>query len=45
MTDAWDPATYDRFKSERTQPFVDLLDLVEPGPSTERSISAAVPVS
>lgn len=32
MTDAWDPTTYDRFKSERTQPFVDLLDLVEPGP-------------
>ncbi len=32
MTDAWDPTTYDRFKSERTQPFVDLLSLVELGP-------------
>jgi len=30
-TDAWDPAVYDRFKSERTQPFLDLMDLVECG--------------
>ncbi|MGD9704503.1 MAG: methyltransferase domain-containing protein [Acidimicrobiia bacterium] len=30
MSDAWDPATYDRFKAERTQPFLDLIDLVEP---------------
>ena len=32
MTDAWDPTTYERFKSERTQPFVDLIGLVEPAP-------------
>ena len=30
-TDAWDPAVYERFKAERTQPFLDLMDLVECG--------------
>ena len=29
-TDAWDPQQYTRFQAERDQPFVDLLDLVEP---------------
>jgi trans-aconitate 2-methyltransferase len=29
--DAWDPAIYERFKAERTQPFLDLVDLVECG--------------
>lgn len=27
---AWDPTQYERFKSERTRPFYDLLDLVQP---------------
>jgi len=27
---AWDPAQYDRFKAERTQPFLDLVDLLAP---------------
>jgi trans-aconitate 2-methyltransferase len=30
--DAWDPAQYARFKRERSAPFFDLLDLVEPCP-------------
>jgi trans-aconitate 2-methyltransferase len=30
--DAWDPAQYDKFAAERTQPFVDLLNLVQPVP-------------
>ena len=29
-TDAWDPQQYTRFQAERDQPFLDLLDLVEP---------------
>ena len=37
MTDAWDPTVYERFKAERTQPFLDLMDLVECG-----SLHAAV---
>jgi trans-aconitate 2-methyltransferase len=32
VTGAWDPATYERFKSERSRPFFDLLALVEPAP-------------
>lgn len=28
----WNPAQYDRFKDERSQPFFDLLDLVQPRP-------------
>ena len=28
MTDAWNPVIYDRFKAERSQPFVDLVGLV-----------------
>lgn len=28
-TDAWDPTQYERFKSERTAPFIDLLSLVQ----------------
>jgi trans-aconitate 2-methyltransferase len=30
VTDAWNPTTYAKFASERTQPFIDLLDLVRP---------------
>ena len=30
--DAWDPDQYHRFAAERSQPFFDLLDLVQPGP-------------
>ena len=30
MPDLWDPAQYQRFREERTQPFRDLLALVEP---------------
>lgn len=30
--DVWDPERYERFKNERTQPFFDLLELVEPRP-------------
>ncbi|HYE77458.1 MAG TPA: methyltransferase domain-containing protein [bacterium] len=30
--DRWNPAQYDRFKAERSQPFFDLLALVEPNP-------------
>jgi trans-aconitate 2-methyltransferase len=33
MGDAWNPAQYDRFRSERSQPFYDLLSLVRPGPA------------
>lgn len=32
MTDVWDPGQYDRFRDERRQPFVDLLELVRPRP-------------
>lgn len=31
-TDTWDPAQYERFEHERSLPFFDLLDLVEPCP-------------
>jgi len=31
-TDAWDPSQYERFERERSAPFFDLLDLVEPCP-------------
>jgi trans-aconitate 2-methyltransferase len=31
-TDAWDAAQYERFERERSAPFFDLLDLVEPCP-------------
>jgi trans-aconitate 2-methyltransferase len=31
-TDSWDPAQYERFERERSAPFFDLLDLVEPCP-------------
>ena len=30
VSDAWNPAQYDRFRAERQQPFFDLLDLVTP---------------
>lgn len=30
--DNWDPAQYDRFRAERSQPFVDLVALVRPRP-------------
>lgn len=29
-TSGWDPARYERFKSERSRPFFDLLELVQP---------------
>ena len=31
MTDAWDPALYRQFATERTLPFEDLLSLIHPG--------------
>jgi trans-aconitate 2-methyltransferase len=31
-TDGWDPAQYEQFERERSAPFFDLLDLVEPCP-------------
>jgi trans-aconitate 2-methyltransferase len=31
-SDTWDPAQYERFERERSLPFFDLLDLVEPCP-------------
>ena len=34
VSDTWDPARYEQFKEERTQPFWDLLDLVEPHPGS-----------
>jgi trans-aconitate 2-methyltransferase len=30
MSDVWNPKQYERYKRERTQPFLDLLSLVEP---------------
>ena len=30
MTDAWNPAQYQRFANERSQPFFDLLSMLEP---------------
>ena len=33
MPDAWSPAQYELFKDERTQPFRDLLAMVEPRPA------------
>lgn len=35
MTDPWKPDQYERFKAERSQPFYDLLDLVEPAPAMQ----------
>jgi trans-aconitate 2-methyltransferase len=32
VSDAWNPAQYERFRRERAQPFFDLLALVEPRP-------------
>ncbi len=31
-SDSWDPDQYERFERERSAPFYDLLDLVEPCP-------------
>lgn len=31
--DTWNPAQYEKFRTEREQPFYDLLDLVRPAPS------------
>jgi trans-aconitate 2-methyltransferase len=36
MPDAWDPAQYELFKTERSQPFRDLIDLVETPPPASR---------
>jgi trans-aconitate 2-methyltransferase len=38
VPDAWDPEQYDRFKAERSQPFHDLVALVEPLASGSRVI-------
>ena len=32
MTDKWNPTQYERFRDERSQPFFDLMSLVEPRP-------------
>jgi trans-aconitate 2-methyltransferase len=32
MADVWDPAQYERFRDERSQPFFDLVALVQPRP-------------
>lgn len=32
MASPWNPAQYERFRNERSQPFFDLLDLVQPVP-------------
>jgi len=32
MSDAWSPSQYERFRTERAQPFWDLAALVERGP-------------
>jgi trans-aconitate 2-methyltransferase len=32
MTDTWNPTQYDRFQSEREQPFYDLLTMIRPVP-------------
>lgn len=32
MASPWNPAQYERFRSERSQPFFDLLKMVEPAP-------------
>jgi trans-aconitate 2-methyltransferase len=34
----WNPTQYHRFADERSRPFVDLLDLVQPGPSVHRAV-------
>lgn len=34
-TDAWNPQQYDKFKNERSQPFFDVMDLLEPTPNPE----------
>src|SRR5258708_15121276 len=31
MADKWNPEQYERFRDERSQPFFDLMALVEPG--------------
>ena len=33
--DTWNPQQYDRFKNERSQPFYDLMNLLEPTPKAE----------
>ncbi|MFN8618299.1 MAG: methyltransferase domain-containing protein [Dehalococcoidia bacterium] len=35
MSSPWNPDQYHRFQNERSQPFFDLLDLVEPAPGSE----------
>ncbi|MBO9667828.1 MAG: methyltransferase domain-containing protein, partial [Bdellovibrio sp.] len=30
MSDSWNPAQYEKFKSERSQPFLDLLEYIKP---------------
>lgn len=32
VKDSWNPSQYEKFKNERSQPFLDLLDLVKPFP-------------
>jgi trans-aconitate 2-methyltransferase len=38
VTDAWDPQQYQRFKAERSQPFWDLVGLVDPPPAGGRVV-------
>lgn len=35
--DSWNPLQYEKFKSERSQPFFDLIDLIHPG-SFQRAV-------
>lgn len=34
-TDVWNPQQYEKFKDERSQPFFDLMDLLQPIPNAE----------
>jgi trans-aconitate 2-methyltransferase len=38
MSDTWSPQQYERFKNERSQPFFDLMDLLDAGPKIETAI-------
>ena len=46
MPSTWDPDQYHRFRDERSRPFFDLLDLVEPcPPRTSHGRHGKVPMS
>ncbi len=38
MSDTWNPEQYERFKNERSQPFFDLMDLLDPAVKIESAI-------